>query len=697
MVRLFSHFRLLVCFAAVFGFARSAVYAQPEFIATKGFNLPVGSRIVSSEDGDLFAFYNTALFRSFDKGISWEHAATLPYQITSIFAPAGNDLYIITQTSPTSVFKSTDNGATVNQSFVYQGYLTAILESDGQFLRAMSSNAVTTSTNGGQSWSTPIYAYMYFVRGDLHYKFSSTWEWSSDKGNTWKSLNTEFGYLTFNDSKIRLADTVNIRSTSNSGTTWFTARMPFNSSPYNTIWQLASDSNENIFAYGPTSDVFYFSRNDGADWDSIRLSSSLNQFSCLSDGRALIYAGDLYVFEDDRLQPWSASIMGISVVMDDGSGTLWSNGYQSKNYRSGLASSKDKGITWQQSPLNPKGLITSVLPLGQRVLAASSFHLYYPSSRQIYLSTDEGDSWQTVRTFDRDTAVVHFTVTGSSILAGTNVAGIFRSEDGGVTWTESNTGLTNGVINALETDRMSRILACTNNGLFISSDQGLSWNKHDVSPWDPYVFGVAVRKDGMIYAGTSEGLYRSIDGNEWTREYIGLLDYRVSTLSIDSADNIYAGTEYWYVDGETDDRFLLHMSTNGGASWTELRQPILNSDSSTLTGTWTDKAGFVFVASSIGLYRSLEAPKGVAKVRPISGSGNQAIRYIDRKFLVDSDDAVEAHIELYDRAGRSVYSATGLCSELERQLNQTTLGDHQWLAYVLQSNGKTERGTLLIF
>jgi hypothetical protein len=95
-------------------------------------------------------------------------------------------------------------------------------------------------------------------------------------------------------------------------------------------------------------------------------------------------------------------------------------------------------------------------------------------------------------------------------------AGIYKTVDGGNTWTQADVGLTDPVVNALWLDQNnpSTVLAGTKfTGIFQSTDAGSSWSPvaHLSST---YAF---LQMNGTLYAATESGLAQSSDdGATWT-------------------------------------------------------------------------------------------------------------------------------------------------------------------------------------
>ena len=57
----------------------------------------------------------------------------------------------------------------------------------------------------------------------------------------------------------------------------------------------------------------------------------------------------------------------------------------------------------------------------------------------VYRSTDGGVTWTAATTQPTNTGILSLAASGSTFLAGTRGAGVFRSTDGGVTWVAATT------------------------------------------------------------------------------------------------------------------------------------------------------------------------------------------------------------------------------------------------------------------
>src|SRR5919198_996515 len=156
------------------------------------------------------------------------------------------------------------------------------------------------------------------------------------------------------------------------------------------------------------------------------------------------------------------------------------------------------------------------------------------------------------------------------VYAGTSSAGVFKSTDGGGTWSAVNTGLINKSpssyeVRALAVDPQTPtiVYARTKSGLFKSTDGGAQW-----SLVLGYVVSAVVidpQTPTTLYAGSdSGGVYRSIDGGaNWS--FIGSTNpfypygyAPVAALAVDpqTPTTLYAGTGS-----------AVFRSTDGGTTW----------------------------------------------------------------------------------------------------------------------------------
>jgi photosystem II stability/assembly factor-like uncharacterized protein len=185
----------------------------------------------------------------------------------------------------------------------------------------------------------------------------------------------------------------------------------------------------------------------------------------------------------------------------------------------GCFRSSNGGVSWAKTtnsnlPLNQFGLGPLAFDGTKRYLATDG--------HGVYVSTDNGDSWTkaTSTGLDGVSGATALNVVASPSRPGvlfvqTSFAGIFRSNDGGGTFTKLNPGGagTRYAALALDPSNAQTIFVSANEnqggpgGLFKSTSDGQSWS--DFGPNTVPMSSVGVASDGTIYAGTvGQGVWR---------------------------------------------------------------------------------------------------------------------------------------------------------------------------------------------
>ncbi len=163
--------------------------------------------------------------------------------------------------------------------------------------------------------------------------------------------------------------------------------------------------------------------------------------------------------------------------------------------------------------------------------------------------------------------------TPTTIYAGSNESGVFKSVDGGASWVAMNDGLTDLTVQALAIDPSvpTTIYAGSfSRGVFQSVDGGVSWNRMSIGLPNASVQAVEIdpATPETLYAGTGGGVYKSVDGAQfWTPANNGLPGAAVISMAIDTSTptTLYAGT----TGG-------LFKSVDGGVSWASINMGLDN-------------------------------------------------------------------------------------------------------------------------
>ncbi len=191
----------------------------------------------------------------------------------------------------------------------------------------------------------------------------------------------------------------------------------------------------------------------------------------------------------------------------------------------GFFRSTDGGVTWTAIDLG-LGLTSSTIT---RVVAAPS------TSGMLYLATTPvpgfpGTPQALFKTFDSGATWVYLTsslgqiqalavdpTNPSIVYAGgdpsvvtNSLEGVFKSVDGGGTFTHAYVTPSSQIINDLRIDPVhpNRVYAATTAGVFASSDGGASWQSMNAGLTDLTVYTLAIDAGGThLHAGTSSGVF----------------------------------------------------------------------------------------------------------------------------------------------------------------------------------------------
>ncbi len=163
------------------------------------------------------------------------------------------------------------------------------------------------------------------------------------------------------------------------------------------------------------------------------------------------------------------------------------------------------------------------------------------------------------------------------------IVGVLTSEDGGRTWTRRRgTGFDTATVPAIAVHPLDRNIAWAatmGQGIFKTTDGGTSWTA-STGLADLRVESLAVdpTRPEMVYAGTSSrGIFKSLDGGgTWTASSTGMKPTeRISAVVVSPSQPnvIYAGSSASGV----------YASTNGGTSWTLINNGLRNRSVRALT------------------------------------------------------------------------------------------------------------------
>jgi len=236
------------------------------------------------------------------------------------------------------------------------------------------------------------------------------------------------------------------------------------------------------------------------------------------------------------------------------------------NWGGGVYRSTDHGATWVTAtagltlPMYVRGGL-AVNPVTPTVLFAGDYFGGL-SGVGVYRSTDGGVSW-TVSLPDADIeAVLVLPLTPTLVLAGDREDGLYRSIDSGDSWGPVSVPMTRVQALAAAPSPPGRIYAGADYDLYVSADGGITWTLASTLSSTIQSLAVHPTTTTSLYAGTRRhGLWRSSDaGISWVTQTIGLPSNAwVTSIALDpiTPSILYAGV--W--SGQ------VYRSGDGGDSW----------------------------------------------------------------------------------------------------------------------------------
>ncbi|MFN6135568.1 MAG: WD40/YVTN/BNR-like repeat-containing protein [Bacteroidota bacterium] len=226
-----------------------------------------------------------------------------------------------------------------------------------------------------------------------------------------------------------------------------------------------------------------------------------------------------------------------------GTGEPWTR--NSTSVGEGLFRTTDAGKTWSKIGLDSTERIAMIAihpKSPSTVFVAAPGPLFHDSEhRGLYRTTDFGVTWNKVLAGDRRTGCTDVVIdpknpkimlasmwsfrrTPYSFTSGGSGGGIFRSTDGGTTWTKMSKGLPSGdvgriaiAMSPVDPKTVYASVEAKESGLYVSTDGGLSWQRRYVGgavDIRPFYFSriVCDPKDKNVIYKHGVGLYRSDDG-----------------------------------------------------------------------------------------------------------------------------------------------------------------------------------------
>ncbi|UCC39229.1 MAG: glycosyl hydrolase [Candidatus Aminicenantes bacterium] len=324
--------------------------------------------------------------------------------------------------------------------------------------------------------------------------------------------------------------------------------------------------------------VYYFGGTGGGLWKTE--DGGLN-WRCVSDG--FFKTGSVGAI---AVSEWDPNVVYVGMGETQMRGNV--------SHGDGIYKSTDAGKTWTHIGLNDTSQIARVRihPRDPDIVYVAALgHVYGPNEeRGVFRTRDGGKTWEKILYRDAKTGAVdlildasnpriiyaalwEFYRTPHSLSSGGPGGGLFKSTDGGDTWTEIShkPGLPKGMLGKIGVtvspampDRVWAIIEAKDGGVFRSEDGGQTWRRvNDERRLRQRAFYYtriyANPKDADTVYVLNTGFYRSVDGG---RTY--------TTIRVPHGDN----HDLW-IDPKNPHRMInandggANVTYNGGISWTD--------------------------------------------------------------------------------------------------------------------------------
>lgn len=381
---------------------------------------------------------------------------------------------------------------------------------------------------------------------------------SKDEGKTWLLNKRKYSRVFLFGSRVyALASNFDLSNnpstriifTENSGQSWTATD---NNLKTSYVYSLGFH-NGNLYA-GTYGKGILFSANNGLSWSSIGDTSKFKHVYSIQGFNDKIFVNtENGVFRSNvNAQNWTLSHKKISNA-ERLKFSLNNNKIYATTSDSGIIFYNEASNNWQPlTPAFPLKNVNHIYFRGDTIFAASASSIYFMAPK--------GNSWQIIPPISTKISEVKaIDGFGNNMIVGSNV-GIFVSSNYGKTWKESNKGIIASTINALfAVDEY--IYAATSIGVFATIDFGNTWK--DFNKINNIGEAVSIINVGPhVLAGTNEGVFKNSDINDkWEKVLAG----GTGNAFLLQGSKVFAAVGY-----------SLHVSSDTGKTWNEIKNPILN-------------------------------------------------------------------------------------------------------------------------
>ncbi len=513
----------------------------------------IGTKLYAGSSG-------SGLFKSDDYGVTWVavNNGLTNNSILSLYAVSETEVYAGTEGS--GIFKTIDGGA--NWIPINTGlsnlYIRSIVKKGSDFFVG-TGNGIYRSSDSGENWwlrglsGNQVNAL--FVDGANLFAGTATngIYWSSTSGASWvQKYCCGYDVRSFSSDGTAVYSATygsGIVRTSDNGTTWNPVNNGINNLYVEALYGYTSTGGNHYVIAGSHGGGIFITSDLGANWSCKKIgltSYDIRALASVSTGYpnllAGAYSGRTFLTADNgncwtQVKDGNTSVRTISTVV---TGASTSNTYAG-TYGGGVFKSTDDGINWLS--LNGSGSTG----LGNLFVMCSGINI---ADGYLYVGTVGGGVYKTFGTSPptwiqaglTGKDVRSITFNGTDIYAGTSGNGVYKSTNGGTSWTQINTGLTNLTVYAMATLGADIYAGTYGGGIFKLAGGTGSWTQVNTGLTNLQVWSFVVNA-GVLYAGTEGGgIFMSNNaGVNWYLVNAGIPSVQIFSLCVQGT-NFFAGT-----------------------------------------------------------------------------------------------------------------------------------------------------------
>lgn len=361
-----------------------------------------------------------------------------------------------------------------------------------------------------------------------------------------------------------------------------------------------------------------------AEWVKLPapISAQIRCFAEASDGTYYAGASELYKSEDQG-NTWELTNfkgMPLEILVTE-SGTLLVGAY-----RNGIFRSVDQGESWTRVGFENNIYIFKIIQTtdGKIFTSATFVSEGTPIDTQagVFISEDDGLTWRQTSLTDENIKGVFNPTAGIMFASGTKENSFYRSDDNGQTWSTNVNGIPDSIPVSAMVDLNGTLFASVGDpqdaartiggGIYKSDDMGFTWSKSDDGISQKTKVSDLTIFENTLFASTgypinigNRGVFRSDDlGQTW--HPTGLNDSQIRLLRTTSNQQLIAGSNV----------SSIFISNNKGKNWTQTGKEIEN---------WSvfqvlESNNYLFANGESGIWRAAIPVKEWVQIRNGMGS-----------------------------------------------------------------------------